>query len=122
MTPRALSRHAVRDVDDGDSPLGQPAHQLKDTFDFGLGQRARRLVEDEKSGVGADRAGNLNDLPLSEAESLDLLIEVEALAQKVSDFRATSAASLRRELCHSGGPATQSDVFHRGQPRTMDNS
>ena len=53
----------VRDIDDREAALFEPADESKEFFDVRPRETARRLVEDENFGLQNQRAGNLDDLP-----------------------------------------------------------
>ena len=58
----------VRDVQQPDAPLLEPAHQPVEQLDLVVGQRRGRLVHDEQPRVQGERLGDLDDLLLGDAQ------------------------------------------------------
>ena len=71
----------VRDVDDGDAPRLQVADDLEEHLDLGGGEGRGGLVHDEDAAVDRQRAGDLDDLLLAEAELLDRGARVDVLLE-----------------------------------------
>ena len=57
---------AVRDVEDGDALRLEARDGREELLGLALAERRRRLVEDEDLGVGGERLGDLDHLPLGE--------------------------------------------------------
>ena len=54
----------VRDVQEADAALLEPAHERVEQLDLVVGERGGRLVHDEQPGVQGERLGDLDDLLL----------------------------------------------------------
>ena len=65
----------VRDVDDRDPFLAQPADELEKLDDVGLLERLRRLVEKQHLGFRRDRSGDLDDVKLRQRQVADPDVE-----------------------------------------------
>ena len=63
-------RHVVRDVDDGNPLLLQPADDPEDQDSFLMGQRRRRLVEDHDRCIAGEGTRNLDDALLGDGKPL----------------------------------------------------
>ena len=68
---------AVRNIDDGDAPFGQPPHECQEGIHLVRRERAGGLVEDENLRLEGHRLGDLHHLPLGHAETAHDLAGVQ---------------------------------------------
>ncbi len=95
--------HAVGDVDDAHALRLESRHQLKQAMGLPVGQRGRRLVEDEHRDLAAQRLGDLDHLLLRprQARNRRVVIDVETevgehVARTLPDGGAVQQAMARR--------------------------
>ena len=73
----------VGDVDDRDALVAQPPDEREEALRLVMGERGGRLVEDQQPGRSRQGAGDLDDLPLADAqrrhESTRVDVDVELL-------------------------------------------
>jgi hypothetical protein len=70
----------VRDVDDGDARLGEVADDLEQAMRLSVGERRRRLVEQEDVNVGRQGLRDLDELSLSHPERTDEPAGIDVVA------------------------------------------
>ena len=70
--------HAVGDVDDADAARLRLLDHREQALRFAIGERGRRLVEDQHRELGAERLGDLDHLLLGAGEVLDPLVAAAA--------------------------------------------
>ena len=85
----------MRDVDDRDAAAGQVADHLEQHLDFGRAQRGSRLIHDQDARVHRERARNLDDLLLSQAQIFDQRHRDRSLPRDRSSTRAPGAPPQR---------------------------
>ena len=78
----------VRDVDDRDLLLLEPADDAEDELRLLLGQRGGRLVHDQDAGLAGERAGDLDDALLGDGEPLDQRVDVDRGEAELVEERA----------------------------------
>lgn len=61
----------VRDVDDRDTSIAQPAHHVKQRFGFMLAQRRGRLIHDQEPDLIRQRLGYLDKLLFRDPQFCD---------------------------------------------------
>ena len=76
----------VGDVDDRDAVGGEVAHDAEEHLDLGRAERGGRLVHDQDAGVLGERAGDLDDLLLAEAQVADLRARVQRLVEALQQL------------------------------------
>jgi hypothetical protein len=79
--------HAVGNVDDADAACLDLLDQSEKLLGLAVGQRGRRLVENEHGEVGAERLGDLDHLLLGAREKGDALRRTQRKAEAFQDLR-----------------------------------
>ena len=85
--------HAMADVDDRNSAPFQGGDHFEQPLGLARGQRCRRLVHDDDAGVGRERPGDLDHLPLAERQRRNARARRERQAELLQD-RAAALADL----------------------------
>ena len=76
----------MRDVDHADAARAQALEDAEERLDLGVGERGRRLVEDEDARLLRERLGDLDELLLADAEVADGRARVERQVQLVEQL------------------------------------
>jgi hypothetical protein len=100
-------REPVRHVEDRRAARAQPADEGQQALGLGRGQRARRLVEDQRARAGADRGRDLHELLLRGAQRRERRGDVER--------RADLGQPAARELVH-GAPVDEQSQWPAARP------
>ena len=77
----------MRDVDEGDAILGEPAHDAEEALELGVAQDRGGLVEHDDPRIARERLGDLDHLPPRDAEVADQGARVEVQAEPLGDDR-----------------------------------
>ncbi len=107
---------AVRDVDDGRSLCRKLSDGGEEEVDGILGERRRRLVEDEKPRRHGERLGELEEVAAGDAERRDAIVEV-ALEMDVVEERAHRPRAIGVASSKMLGGDRHTDVLGDGHVR-----
>ena len=80
----------MRDVDEGDALLGQPAHDPEQALQLGVAEHCRRLVEHDEPCVTRERLGDLDHLSSRDAERCRRVPAGQVQAEPLGDTRVSS--------------------------------
>ena len=108
----------MRDVDDGETLLFEPADQREEPLDVGVGEAARRLVEHHDAGAARQSARDLDELLRRRRQVRDERVGADLgmteLRQRVGS-RLTHPPPFDQTLAHR--LHAEADVLHHGQMR-----
>jgi len=107
--------HAVRDIDDAHAPAFRLLDHRKQALRLAIGQRGRRLVEDQDRKISAERLGNLDHLLLGACQVLDPLSWAKRKAELFENIVGTPMqfGFVEKAVVGQFGPKKQ--VFFDGQ-------
>ena len=78
--------HLVGDVDHSDALVPQIVHDLEQEFNFLIGKRRRRFVEDDHLRIMTDRLGDFHTLHLTDGQSAEQCLGIEVEAEFCQPF------------------------------------
>ena len=112
---------AVGDVDDGDALVAQAPDEPEQDLRLVLRERGRGLIEDEQPGGPRERAGDLDDLALADAQGADGPARGRCRRSSWSRIFAARGRRIARQYDDSRlvGDAAQGDVLGDRQRRRV---
>ncbi|SCE17053.1 hypothetical protein GA0115252_13345 [Streptomyces sp. DfronAA-171] len=106
----------VRDEEEGDARLLQRPHPREEAVDLAAVELGRRLVEDDEAGADAQRAGDLDHLPVLDPQVPGTGPGVDAHVPVAEEFGGLGAqAAPGDEAAAPGGLAVQEEVLGDGE-------
>ena len=89
---------AVGDIDDADAARAEAPERVEEMLDVGLGQRRRRLVEDEDVGLDGERAADRDERALGGGKRRDADVGVDVASHRSPARRARALRTCRHEI------------------------
>jgi hypothetical protein len=101
----------VRDVDHADAARAEVVEDAEERFDFGVGERGRRLVKDEDARVLRERLRDLDQLLLPDAEVADGRARIDSQLQLVEQSLRAPVKLVPADDAEASRLAAEEDVL-----------